>query len=215
MEKIDTLLFDFDGVVADTESQYTRFWTQTAIKYAAGGVELAVRIKGTPLMKILETHFAHTSAAEREDIVKALGDFEKGLNFNPICGVVDFVKAARERGFKTAIVTSSTAAKMRHVFAQTQYAKLFDTLVTGEDISRGKPDPMCFLKGAQKLGAKIENCAVFEDSLTGLKAARAAKMFTVGLLTTFPKAEVEALCDISIPDFADSQKLFQILSRKY
>lgn len=61
---------------------------------------------------------------------------------------------------------------MRRVFASTGYGKLFDALVTAEDIERGKPDPMCYLAAAAKLGSEPRRCAVFEDSVAGLKAGR-------------------------------------------
>ena len=101
---------------------------------------------------------------------------------------------------------------MRSVFEKTQYGKLFDTLITAQDITVGKPDPMCYLLGAKRLESAPENCAVFEDSLTGLKAGRSAGMFVIGLLTTFPRAQVEPLSDVVIGDFADASAVFAILN---
>ena len=103
---------------------------------------------------------------------------------------------------------------MRRVFASTGYGKLFDALVTAEDIERGKPDPMCYLAAAAKLGSEPRRCAVFEDSVAGLKAGRAAGMFTVGLLTTFPESEILPLCDAAIPDFPTPENLRQCCFRK-
>lgn len=212
MEKMDALLFDFDGVVADTESQYTRFWKGIAGKYgAAGGGDFALRIKGTPLKRIFAERFAHLGAGCLAEISESLSEFEKSLSFEPVKGAVEFISAARGRGCKTALVTSSGAEKMRRVFASTGYGKLFDALVTAEDIERGKPDPMCYLAAAAKLGSEPRRCAVFEDSVAGLKAGRAAGMFTVGLLTTFPESEILPLCDAAIPDFSSAGKLAAML----
>lgn len=212
MEKMDALLFDFDGVVADTESQYTRFWNGVAEKYgAAGGGDFALRIKGTPLKRIFAERFAHLGAGCLAEISESLSEFEKSLSFEPVKGAVEFISAARGRGCKTALVTSSGAEKMRRVFASTGYGKLFDALVTAEDIESGKPDPMCYLAAAAKLGSEPRRCAVFEDSVAGLKAGRAAGMFTVGLLTTFPESEILPLCDAAIPDFSNAGKLAAML----
>lgn len=212
MEKLDALLFDFDGVVADTESQYTRFWNGVAERYgAAGGGDFALRIKGTPLKRILAERFAHLGAGCLAEISESLSEFEKRLSFEPVKGAVEFISAARGRGYKTALVTSSGAEKMRRAFASTGYGKLFDALVTAEDIERGKPDPMCYLAAAAKLGSEPRRCAVFEDSVAGLKAGGAAGMFTVGLLTTFPESEILPLCDAAIPDFSNAEKLAAML----
>lgn len=212
MEKMDALLFDFDGVVADTESQYTCFWNGVAEKYgAAGGGDFSLRIKRTPLKRIFAERFAHLGAGCLAEISESLSEFEKSLSFEPVKGAVEFISAARVRGRKTALVTSSGAEKMRRVFASTGYGKLFDALVTAEDIERGKPDPMCYLAAAAKLGSEPRRCAVFEDSVAGLKAGRAAGMFTVGLLTTFPESEILPLCDAAIPDFSNAGKLAAML----
>ena len=214
MEKIDARLFDFDGVVADTEGQYTRFWSGIAEKYgAAGGDDFALRIKGTPLKRIFEERFPHLGGGGLEEISRRLSEFEKNLSFEPVRGAVEFISLARERGYKTALVTSSGAEKMRRVFASAGYGNLFGALVTAEDIERGKPDPMCYLAAATRLASDPRRCAVFEDSIAGLKAGRAAGMFTVGLLTTFPESEILPLCDAAIPDFADTENLFSLLTK--
>ena len=70
---------------------------------------------------------------------------------------------------------------------------------------------MCYLAAAAKLGSEPRRCAVFEDSVAGLKAGRAAGMFTVGLLTTFPESEILPLCDAAIPDFSNAGKLAAML----
>lgn len=212
MKKIDTLLFDFDGVVADTEGQYTDFWSGAAKKYrASGGADFSLKIKGTPLEKILDIYFPRLDCKGREEVRESLSEFEKRLVFKPVKGAVEFLESARGYGYKTGLVTSSGADKMRRIFAESDYGRLFDVLVTAEDILRGKPDPMCYLTAASKLGSDPSHCAVFEDSITGLRAAKAANMFTIGLLTTFPKADVERLSDAIIDDFSNASKVFLLL----
>ena len=212
MKKIDTLLFDFDGVVSDTERQYTDFWSGAAKKYGAqGGADFSLKIKGTPLEKILAIYFPRLDSKGRAEVRESLSEFEKKLVFRPVKGAVEFLESARNLRYKTGLVTSSGAAKMRRVFAESDYGRLFDVLVTAEDILRGKPDPMCYLAAASKLGSDPSHCAVFEDSITGLKAAKAANMFTVGLLTTFPRADVERLSDAVIDDFSNASEVFSLL----
>lgn len=103
---------------------------------------------------------------------------------------------------------------MRRVFASTGYGKLFDALVTAEDIERGKPDPMCYLAAAAKLGSEPRAVRGVRRLRSGLKAAGRRGMFTVGLLTTFPESEILPLCDAAIPDFSNAGNLRQCCFRK-
>ena len=79
-------------------------------------------------------------------------------------------------------------------------------------ISRSKPDPECYLLAAKLLDADVQNCYVFEDSLAGLAAGRAAGMTVVGLSTTLPFSRIEDKADIVISDFRefDFDKLMSV-----
>ena len=79
---------------------------------------------------------------------------------------------------------------------------MFDAIVTADMISKSKPDPECFLLGARLLGCAPSNCFVFEDSLAGLTAGRAAGMTVIGLSTTHPAERISALADHVIADFS-------------
>ena len=209
--KISTLLFDFDGVVVDTESQYSRFWDATALQNGAYVDNFSLKIKGMPLDEIFAKYFSHCSTDTFDKIRQNLLAFEKALDFSQINGVVNFLKEARKRGYSTGLVTSSSADKMKSVFATTSYGELFDTFITAQDIIRGKPDPMCYLLAAQRLGANASECAVFEDSMTGLKAGNAANMRVIGLATTFPRDMVEPLSYATIDDFSNQEEIFSLL----
>ena len=79
----------------------------------------------------------------------------------------------------------------------------YDTIITADDITLSKPNPQCFLLAAERLGVKPEECAVFEDSIHGLNAARAAGMFVVGVATSNPYNIVKEMSDAIIRDFND------------
>lgn len=209
--KISTLLFDFDGVVVDTESQYSRFWDATALQYGAYVENFSLKIKGMPLDEIFSTYFPHCTNDTFSKIRQDLLAFEKALDFSQINGVVNFLQEARKKGYSTGLVTSSSSDKMKNVFSTTSYGELFDTLITAQDITRGKPDPMCYLLAAQRLDATPSECAVFEDSMTGLKAGNAANMRVIGLSTTFPRDMVEPLSYATIDDFSKPEEVFAYL----
>lgn len=199
--KIRAALFDLDGVVFDTESQYSIFWGGQCRKYHPDKPGLENEIKGQTLVEIFEKCFSDFKD-EQPKIVARLNEFERNMNFNYVDGFSDFIVNLRQKGIKTAIVTSSNLMKMRSVYcAHGEFKQLFDAILTSEDFERSKPDPDCYFKGATALGTTPSECMVFEDSFNGLKAGRAAGMTVVGLSTTNKAEAIRPLCDIVMPDF--------------
>lgn len=194
-------LFDLDGVVLDTERQYDIIWGRIGKKYHPGTSDFAKQIKGMTLEKILTTHFPDAKA--RQEVERMLYDFEANeMKYKYIAGAHSYIMTLRNEGVQTAVVTSSNEDKMRDVRAHiADFDSLFDTIVTAELTARSKPEPDCFIKGAELLGRNTDECVVFEDSLNGIRAGRAAGMLTVGLSTTFGRERVAAIADIVIDDF--------------
>lgn len=194
-------LFDFDGVVMDTETQYTWFWEEIGKKYDMGIPDFGRVIKGQTLTQIYEKYFA-----DRKEDIPAITDelnrFEKQMQYEYVPGVVEFIHDLRRNEVVTAIVTSSNAAKMEKVFAvHPELHTLTDRILTAEYFTRSKPAPDCFLLGAEQLQVHPDRCVVFEDSFHGLQAGNAAGMTVVGLATTNPEAAIRPFCKEVIPDF--------------
>lgn len=194
-------LFDLDGVIVDTEPQYTIFWDKMGADYLHDTNNFGAKIKGNTLRQIYDLHFAGHDDWQQE-ITAALLDWEANMQFDLIPGVLDFLKALRSAGIRTAIVTSSDNAKMESLWrAHPTLSDYFDTIVTANDITRSKPDPEGYLLAATRLGALPYEAVVFEDSRAGLQAGRAGGMTVVGLTTTLPADDVKALADKAIPHF--------------
>lgn len=194
-------LFDFDGVVMDTETQYTLFWNEIGEKYFPQYPEFGRIIKGQTLTRIYDTYFPDMEEV-RQKITDSLNLFEKEMHYDFIPGVVDFMKNLREHGVKMAIVTSSNQMKMANVYrAHPELKELVDYILTAERVKHSKPAPDCFLLGADILGTVPENCVVFEDSFHGLEAGNAAGMLVVGLSTTNSEEAIRDKCSLVIPDF--------------
>lgn len=194
-------LFDFDGVLMDTETQYTRFWDDAGKKFVDidgfGHI-----IKGQTLVQILGKYFADHSEADRRLIVDMINDFERNMVFEFIPGAWEFLAELKQAGIPSAIVTSSNDQKMSQVYkAHPQLHTMVDAVLTSEHFSRSKPDPECFLKGMEILGATPQETFVFEDSLHGINAGRASGAHVIGLATTNPREVIAPLCDIVIDDF--------------
>ena len=194
------VLFDFDGVIADTESQYTFFWNKQGKDYL-GLENFGHTIKGQTLVQIFGKYFDGMTR-EQEMIVPDLNAFEKTMTYDYIPGAYEFLKTLKSRGIRTAIVTSSNDIKMSNVYAShPELLELVDAVLTSEHFSKSKPDPECFLKGMEVLGATPKETIVFEDSFHGISAGRASGAFVVGLATTNKSEALTPLCDLVIDDF--------------
>ena len=196
-------LFDFDGVLMDTETQYSRFWDETGRKFV--NIEgFGSIIKGQTLVQIFGKHFAGHSQEELRAIEDAINDYERNMVYDFITGAREFLAELKKAGVPTAIVTSSNNMKMTQVYkVHPDLHTLVDAILTSEDFSKSKPDPECFLKGMERLGGTPETTVVFEDSIHGITAGRAAGAYVVGLATTNKREVIEPLCDMVIDDFSD------------
>ena len=194
------VLFDFDGVIADTETQYTRFWDRMGMEYL-GVKDFGHIIKGQTLVQIFGKYFDGMTA-QQEEIVPQLNDFERNMTYDYIPGAHSFMTQLKAAGIPMAIVTSSNDAKMANVYkAHPELNQLVDKVLTSEHFSKSKPDPECFLKGMEVLGGTAEDTIVFEDSFHGLNAGRASGARVIGLATTNKREAIAPLCDMVIDDF--------------
>lgn len=202
MKQMKAALFDLDGVVFDTEPQYTVFWGSQCRLYHPEHPGLEHEIKGSTLTQIYDRWFSGELTQEQLVITKRLDAFEAQMTFEYIAGFEALIADLHARGVKTAVVTSSNIPKMESVYrAQPSFRKLFDAILTSEDFAYSKPHPDCYLRAAARFGADPSECVVFEDSFNGLKSGRAAGMKVVGVATTNPEESIASLSDIQITDY--------------
>ena len=198
---IQALLLDFDGVVVDTEPQYSIFWGEQGRKYRPDIPHLEQRIKGQTLQHILETYFGESKKIQ-EQIVADLYTFEAHMKFEYVPGLREFITDAKALGLKSAIVTSSDNQKMSYALkALPELNQLFDAILTAEHFENSKPAPDGYLAAAALLNAEPSQCIVFEDSFNGIESGKRAGMIVVGLSTTNDKALLAPLCQLVIPNF--------------
>jgi len=193
-------LFDLDGVILDTEKQYTQFWEDICTRYRLDS-EIAGKLKGQTIEMIFKNYFANMEKA-RQEITTALDKFESEMEMQYIPGLPEFVHGLHVLNIKSAVVTSSSQKKMEKVYRKhPELTAMFDRILTAENFTRSKPAPDCYLLGAAVLNKNPQNCFVFEDSFNGLKSGRAAGMHVIGLATTNPADSIRELADIVISDF--------------
>ena len=214
MGQLKAALFDLDGVVFNTEPQYTIFWGNQCRLYHPEHPGLEHEIKGSTLTQIYDRWFSGPLAKEQAVITQRLDAFEAQMTYEYIEGFEALIADLHANGVKTAVVTSSNVPKMESVYkAQPQFKTLFDAILTSEDFEHSKPHPDCYLKGAARFGVNPAECVVFEDSFNGLKSGRAAGMCVVGLATTNTAESIAPLSDIQITDFRgiSYQQLLKLL----
>lgn len=194
-------LFDFDGVIVDTEPIYDIFWNEAGIRYGTGINNFAAVIKGTTLPYIMEKYFSDRSEEFRQMVVKESTEYESTMPLPAMPGSIEFLHLLKEKGVQIGLVTSSDNSKVERAFKLHQLDNLFDTIVTADRITKGKPDPMCYLLAASDLKVASANCLVFEDSFAGIQAGTAAGMRVIGLSTTNPEETLKDKVYEVIPNF--------------
>ena len=193
-------LFDLDGTLINTEYQYTQFWERVGEELHLNIPDFAQVIKGRTLTSIYQ-NFIPSQELQKE-ITRRLDVFENQMQFPFYPGVLDFLDDIRRNGVKCAVVTSSNIAKMEAVKRKIpNFDKLFDKVLTAEDFAASKPDPSCYILGAQVFSADKSQCVVFEDAVNGLQAGNSSGIFTLGFATTNPRNVIEPLCHHVQDDF--------------
>ena len=194
-------LFDLDGVLVDSERIYTKIWEAIERQWPTGIDNFAYKIKGTTLEDILERYFPEEV---REDVTKELIRLEGMMIYGPLPGAIDFLDALRAKGIPIALVTSSNGLKMDHLWHDMPgFKEKFDVIITGDEVKCSKPDPEGYLTAAAALGVDPHRCAVFEDSLQGVKAGKAARAFVIGVAGTLKASDIKPFSDIVVNAVAD------------
>lgn len=200
MNQFKAALFDLDGTLVETESQYTIFWGETARKYRPDIPDLEYIIKGTTLTQIYANYFPDPQV--QEEITRGLDAFEGQMQFPFIPGVLDFLHDLKRNGVKMAVVTSSNKKKMDVALrAIPEMMSLFDRILTSEDFAASKPNPDPYLKGAEVFGCAKDECVVFEDAFTGLQSGMSSGIMTIGVATYNSREAIQDKCHHVIDNF--------------
>ena len=184
---IRAVIFDVDGVLVDSYDAHLQSWSQLAQRTG---------------ITFNEHHFADTFGRTSADILRAfwaestlltpskireLDDEKESLyrdiisrSFPAMPGAAECVRDIHAVGIKIALGSSGPPANVHLVSDKLGIADMLDAVVTGRDVTTGKPDPEVFLIAAQRLGIAPMHCAVVEDAPAGIEAAIAANMMAIG-----------------------------------
>lgn len=166
--------------------------------------EFALHMFGKSNSYIL-THFLKRTIKGEE--LKELENEKESLfreiyrdQITPVPGLIDFFHDLKAVGFKLGVATSAPFANLEMIMNGLHLGNLFDSVLASEDVIYHKPDPEVYLKSAKNIGAKPENCVVFEDSFSGVTAGTAAGAKVVGVLTSHQPYELPP-CSIYIDNY--------------
>ncbi len=207
-----SVIFDMDGVLADTGPIHFDSWVKMANEIGYHfNKELFKKTFGvqspTIVRKLvgdrIEQELVEKWAALKEQYYR---EMVKG-KLKPLPGVKQIIQELKSFGFKLVVGTSAPRENVELLINALQLKEDFDVLITAAEVKNGKPAPDVFLISAEKLKIEPKNCLVIEDAPVGIKAAKRAGMKSIALTTTHEKSElfnadliVKDLSEVSVQD---------------
>ena len=207
-------LFDLDGVLIDSETEYTRIWNEIENKFPTGKKDFALSIKGQTLNKILNDNYPEEI---RKEVSKLLHDLEHDMQYCFCQGAEQFLKDLNDGNHKIAVVTSSDETKMNHLYADIPNFKNYvDIIVDSSKVTKSKPHPEGYLLGAELLGVNPKKCVVFEDSLQGVRAGKEAGAYVLGIIGKKTREELLPFSDCVVENLEEINldNLISILQKR-
>lgn len=199
------LLFDLDGVLADTAKYHFLAWREIAGEL---GIEFTIkdneRLKGVSRERSFEIvlEVGNKTMAKEEQKKYCERKNERYLSYiqkmeadEILPGVREFLEDARKKGYLISLGSASKNSAL--ILDRLNITHYFDAVIDGTKVTKAKPDPEVFVKGAEALGLSCDSCIVFEDAEAGIEAAHRGGMKAIGVGTkeNLPEA------DIVIPGF--------------
>jgi beta-phosphoglucomutase len=186
------VIFDMDGVLVDSYQAHLEAWQVSAGAY---GLEMSVEMFGKTFGRTSPDSirmawpgkFDESGIKRFEDEKEAAYRAAVKAHFCEVKGAGNLVLALHGAGFRMAIGSSAPAENVAVVKQCIPNGQWITAVVSGSEVQRGKPDPQVFLMAAKKLGIEPSHCAVIEDAVVGVEAARRAGMASIGLVGTAPR----------------------------
>lgn len=186
---IKAFLFDLDGVIVDTAIYHYQAWKRLANELGFDiSEEFNERLKGVSRTDSLDLILAFGGLTLPDERKVELATQKNGWYLDLVSrmtpddilpGVANFFSQVRKAGLLTALGSVSKNAPL--ILERIGMTEVFDAVIDGTKISKGKPDPEVFTKGAAELEVRPSECVVFEDALAGVEAGKRGGMFVVGI----------------------------------
>lgn len=205
---IQTVIFDMDGVIVDTEPvhhyAYNQHFKQLNIDVSP---EMYASFTGSSTKNTYSIIKAHFGLEESiETLVRAKRDFFNDAFDNKedlflLDGVEHLIKDLHSNGMQLVLASSSANETIERIFNRFNLHQYFTFKVSGEDFPKSKPHPAIFLKAAELAQTAVEHCIVIEDSTNGIQAAKSAGIYCIGYDSFHSKMQDYAKADKVITHF--------------
>jgi beta-phosphoglucomutase family hydrolase len=189
LNKHKAVIWDMDGVIADTAPYHFRAWQEIFGKLGANYTEDDFRRNfgkrnDTIIRNILGSEISPSEieaiAAEKEEGFRKRA---KG-NIKPLPGAIELLQSLNKSAFPQALGSSAPIENIKLVTRELGIEDFFQVIVSGREVKEGKPSPQGFLLAATRLGVRPQDCVVIEDAMAGVTAAKRALMSCIAVTTT-------------------------------
>ena len=205
----ECVIFDMDGVLADTGPIHFQSWKKLAneigVDFTKDFFEKTFGQKSFPITKRLVGDNVDEEQIRKWADLKEKYYREMVKNkIEPLPGVIPLIKNLKQHECNLAVASSGPPENVNLLVDNLNLKKYFDVLITAADVGKGKgkPEPDAFLIVAKRLNIKPEDCIVIEDAPVGIEAAKRAGMKRIALTTTNPEEELQD-ADVILPDLSD------------
>jgi beta-phosphoglucomutase len=215
---LKALIFDMDGTLVHSDPVHLQAFAEVL---GPEGVEIdddlyRRAIVGHTNESIFATLLPERSISDHE----AFADMKEAAfrrlasELQPLDGLLDLLDWADRNGVQVALVTNAPTLNATHMLEMMNLTHRFSVKVTRDDVARGKPDPLPYLTALDRLGLNAGDAIAFEDSPSGMKAAKSAGLFSFGILTALTAADMTgAGADVTISNF-QSPILWEVLAKR-
>jgi beta-phosphoglucomutase len=207
------IIFDMDGVIVDSMPYHFIAWYEALKPYGVRVSCFDVYTKeGERWDKTIKSLLASHKVDPTPKILNQIFAlrkkiFKKYFKRSVFKGVDGFLACLKKKGYLLGLVTGTPMPEINRILPQ-KIKKLFDCIVAGDHVKKGKPNPEPYLMAAKKLKTRTDSCVVVENAPLGIESAKSAGMFCVALTTSLPgdylgKADVVVETLEQIPGIID------------
>ena len=194
-EKTKAVIWDMDGVIADTGPYHCKAWQGVFQKRGVKFTEEDFRRNfGQRNDTIIRNTLGEATPQSEVDAIAREKDnnFRNRVrqNIKQLPGAINLIKSLAEHGFKIALASSAPIENIQLITTGLGINNDFQAIVSGREVTEGKPSPQGFLLAAQRLGVEPKNCVVIEDAVAGVTAAKRAGMHCLAVTNTHPKTSL-------------------------